>query len=214
MTAGRLRSPSCGEQFSAFLAREPGTRLGDDIEELHDMRVASRRLRAALSLFADVLPETALRVREDLGWVGQTLGAVRDLDVQIEQLDGWLDAADAPDRNALATLRSLLDERAASRAERAMLEMLDSRRYEAFVSRFGRTLRARHTARSGPAAQPAVALAPDLIESRFRSVRKAGRPDRRRLAAVRLPPAQDPLQAPPLRARVPRPALPGRRRDP
>jgi CHAD domain-containing protein len=55
-----------------------------------------------------------------------------------------------------------------------MLEMLDSRRYEAFVSRFGRTLRARHLARSGPAAQPALALAPDLIETRFRSVRKAG----------------------------------------
>ncbi len=55
-----------------------------------------------------------------------------------------------------------------------MLEMLDSRRYEAFVSRFGRTLRARHLARSGPASRPARALAPDLIESRFRSVRKAG----------------------------------------
>jgi CHAD domain-containing protein len=56
-----------------------------------------------------------------------------------------------------------------------MLEMLESRRYEAFVSRFGRTLRARHLARSGPASMPAHALAPDVIEDRFRSVRKAGR---------------------------------------
>jgi CHAD domain len=32
---------------------ETTIRLGDDIEELHDMRVASRRLRAALSLSAD-----------------------------------------------------------------------------------------------------------------------------------------------------------------
>jgi CHAD domain-containing protein len=160
-------------QFTAMLAKEPGTRLGDDIEALHDMRVATRRLRAALSLFADVLPETALKAREDLGWVGQGLGAVRDLDVQIEQLDEWLDAAEQEDRDALASLRSLL---AAQRetARAAMLEMLDSRRYEGFVSRFGRTLRGRHLARSGPAAQPALALAPDLIEARFRSVRKAG----------------------------------------
>jgi hypothetical protein len=35
----------------ALLAREPGTRLGEDPEELHDMRVAARRLRAALRLF-------------------------------------------------------------------------------------------------------------------------------------------------------------------
>ena len=87
MTSGAVALAVLRRQFSAMLAKEPGTRLGDDIEELHDMRVASRRLRAALSLFADVLPETALKAREEIGWVGQGLGAVRDLDVQIEQLD-------------------------------------------------------------------------------------------------------------------------------
>lgn len=136
------------------------------------MRVATRRLRAALALFAEVLPETALARRDDLGWIGQTLGAVRDLDVQIEQLDTWLDALEEADRDALTALRSLLLEQRES-ARAAMLEMLDSRRYAAFVSRFGRTLRARHLARSGPASRPARSLAPDLIESRFRSVRKS-----------------------------------------
>jgi CHAD domain-containing protein len=173
MPIGAVALAVLRRQFAAMLAKEPGTRLGDDIEALHDMRVATRRLRAALSLFADVLPETALKAREDLGWVGQGLGAVRDLDVQIEQLDGWLDAAEPEDRDALASLRALLDEQR-NTARAAMLEMLDSRRYEGFVSRFGRTLRARHLARSGSAAQPALALAPDLIETRFRSVRKAG----------------------------------------
>ena len=173
MPSGAVALAVLRRQFTAMLAKEPGTRLGDDIEELHDMRVATRRLRAALSLFADVLPETALKAREEIGWVGQGLGAVRDLDVQIEQLDEWLDAAEQEDREALAILRSLLQEQRET-ARAAMLEMLDSRRYEAFVSRFGRTLRARHLARSGPAAQPALALAPDLIEARFRSVRKAG----------------------------------------
>jgi len=159
--------------FSAMLAKEPGTRLGDDVEELHDMRVATRRLRAALSLFVDVLPETALKVGEELRWVGKMLGAVRDLDVQTEQLDTWLDALEEADRDAVMGLRALLHKQRES-ARAAMLEMLDSRRYEAFVGRFGRTVRARHLARSGPASRPARALAPDLIESRFRAVLKAG----------------------------------------
>jgi CHAD domain-containing protein len=51
--------------------------------------------------------------------------------------------------------------------------MLDSRRYEVFVGRFARTLRARHESRSGPAAQPARTVAPDLIEDRFRLFLKA-----------------------------------------
>jgi CHAD domain-containing protein len=171
MSSGAVALAVLRRQFSAMLAKEPGTRLGDDIEELHDMRVATRRLRAALALFSDVLPETALKGRDDLGWIGRMLGAVRDLDVQIELLDTWLDALDDADRDALTALRSLLNEqRDAARTE--MLEMLDSRRYAAFVSRFGRTLRARHLARSGPASRPARELAPDLIESRFRSVRK------------------------------------------
>ena len=153
MTSGAVALAVLRRHFSAMLAKEPGTRLGDDIEELHDMRVATRRLRAALSLFADVLPETALKAREDLGWVGQALGAVRDLDVQIEQLD---DLARRGSRKRTAT-RSRCSARCstsnARSARAAMLEMLDSRRYEAFVSRFGRTLRARHLARSGPAAR-------------------------------------------------------------
>src|SRR5580765_2369012 len=172
MPIGAVALAVLRRHFSMMLAKEPGTRLGDDIEELHDMRVATRRLRAALSLFADALPSGADAAREEIGWVGQSLGAVRDLDVQIVQLDTWRNALDEADRDALTALRSLLHEqRDAARAD--MLEMLDSRRYAAFVSRFGRTLRARHLARSGPASRPARALAPDLIESRFRSVRKA-----------------------------------------
>jgi CHAD domain-containing protein len=160
-------------QFSTLLAREPGTRLGDDIEELHDMRVASRRLRAAMSLFRDLLPETVVRQLPDLAWLGRALGAVRDLDVQLEQLDEWLDEVAEPDRDALEALRSLLEEQRRT-AREAMLEALDSPRYEAFVRAFGRTLRAGHHARSGPAALPALAVAPDLIEKRFRQFRKAG----------------------------------------
>ena len=55
MTAGEAGFAILRKQFGAFLANEAGTRLGEDIEALHDMRVAARRMRAALSAFAPFL---------------------------------------------------------------------------------------------------------------------------------------------------------------
>ena len=85
-TMGELAFAVLRRQLAVLRDKEPGTRLGEDPEELHDMRVATRRLRAALSLFADVLPVRAQVFREELGWLGRLLGAVRDLDVQLEGL--------------------------------------------------------------------------------------------------------------------------------
>jgi triphosphatase len=159
--------------FAALLQHEPGTRLGEDTEELHDMRVASRRLRAALQLFADVLPTTVMRTEDDLRWIGRTLGDVRDLDVQLEQLTEWQELSVEPDRAALGPLRELLEnERALARAR--MLAVLDSRRYEVFVDRFARAVRARRRRAEGPWSLPVLEAAPNLIENRFRKVRKAG----------------------------------------
>jgi triphosphatase len=173
MPIGAVAVAVLRRHFSVLVAKEPGTRLGADIEELHDMRVATRRLRAALSLFADVLPPHAGSFRAELGWLGQTLGAVRDLDVQLDQLDGWLLEVPQADREALGALRSLLeDERAEARA--LMLAALDSRRYEAFVARFGRFLRARRARLSGQAALPARVASPELLEARFRKLRARG----------------------------------------
>jgi triphosphatase len=145
--------------FAALLVSEPGTRLGDDIEELHNMRVASRRLRAAIALFRDFLPADAERLRPELAWLGQTIGAVRDLDVQLERLAG---------EAALASLRALLeDERARARAD--MLQALDSRRYAQLVRRFTAMLRSR----SGSRTDAALTIAPDLVERRHRALGKA-----------------------------------------
>jgi CHAD domain-containing protein len=158
------------KQFAAMLAKEPGTRLGDDVEELHDMRVATRRMRAALSLFAESLPASVVEQREELAWVGREIGVVRDLDVQLEQLDGWIEALPEDDREPLLRLRALLvEERDAAR--RTMLVALDSPRYDRFVRRFGSLLRTRSGARTAPALQ----AAPELVERRHRGLRKASK---------------------------------------
>src|SRR5262249_25653201 len=121
-------------------------------------------------LFADSLPVASNELRAELGWVGRTVGAVRDLDVQLEQLDSWIDALPEPDREPLARLRTLLvDERVEARHE--MLEALDSARYARFVRRFGTMLRSR-TGTRPPAAR---AVIPDLVGRRYRALRKAAR---------------------------------------
>jgi len=71
---GELAYRVLRKDAAAMLAQEPGTRLGEDIEALHQMRVATRRMRAALEMFADVLPVRAGRIRAELGWLAGVLG--------------------------------------------------------------------------------------------------------------------------------------------
>ncbi|MGZ4363497.1 MAG: CHAD domain-containing protein [Gaiellaceae bacterium] len=160
--------------FHAVLGNELGTRRGEDPEWLHDMRVATRRLRAAIALFEDVLPAEIVGLREELGWLGSSLGVVRDLDVQLGQLDQWTAELPAGEQSELAPLRARL-ERERGTARTALLADLDSARYAGFVERFSDLLRTAEAATGGPGAVPARAVAPDLIERRYAAVRKAGK---------------------------------------
>ena len=70
----------------ALLAYEAGTRSGADPEDLHQMRVALRRMRSVLKLSGALVGDGAEPVRAELGWLGQSLGEVRDYDVLIGHL--------------------------------------------------------------------------------------------------------------------------------
>lgn len=168
--------------FAAMLAHEPGTRLGEDVEELHDMRVATRRMRAALSLFSDSLPVRARNIRDELGWVGRVLGSVRDLDVQLERLDQWARELPEQDKGALDELARLLErERESARAE--LLAAFDSQRYERLVSSYTTMLRQGPSRRLAAGRAPAVAVVPDLVLARHRSATKAAKRAQRSRAA-------------------------------
>ena len=85
---------SLRQQLHEMMSHLEGTRQGDDIEALHDMRVASRRLRAALSVFAAAFPPKPFAVTEkEVAKTTDALGAVRDSDVQIEFMQAAIDAA-------------------------------------------------------------------------------------------------------------------------
>lgn len=84
-------------RWAEMMSYRDGTLLGEDIEELHAMRVSSRRLRAAMDAFAAAFPPKSFR--RYLGQVKEitdVLGAARDLDVAVERLSGLL-AEMAPD---------------------------------------------------------------------------------------------------------------------
>jgi triphosphatase len=165
---------SCGEvafailrrHFAAMMAHEPGVRLGEDPEELHDMRGVTRRLRAALKLYSDALPKRSERYERDLRWVGGALGEVRDLDVHLQRL-----SEEAASRNGevLEEVVSLLRERRVE-ARRGMLEALDSNRYERLIANFSATLR---RGRSPSPTAPILEAAPNLVRDRYKKVRKS-----------------------------------------
>ncbi|HXL43219.1 MAG TPA: CHAD domain-containing protein, partial [Gaiellaceae bacterium] len=68
-------------QLRALQSHDPGVRLGTDPEDLHRVRVAVRRSRAILRGARPLLDEQwADSLRAELGWLGQALGPVRDLD--------------------------------------------------------------------------------------------------------------------------------------
>jgi CHAD domain-containing protein len=76
-------------QLRNLIARDPGTRLGDDPEELHQLRVATRRLRALLRTTRPVLlGDWAPLLEANLSWLGRALGPVRDADVLLERFEG------------------------------------------------------------------------------------------------------------------------------
>ncbi|WP_425427101.1 CHAD domain-containing protein [Actinophytocola xinjiangensis] len=117
-------------QVRALVEHEAVARLGEDPEGVHQMRVAVRRLRAALKA---VVPDAGLTATQDeLRWLGGVLGRIRDLDVLLGHLRAQ--AADLPvaERAAAERLVGALvaDHR---RARRRMLDTFRTVRYRSLL---------------------------------------------------------------------------------
>jgi CHAD domain len=100
-----------GEQYARILAHDPGVRIGKNPEELHQLRVATRRLRSVLRTAGRVLePSWAEALRDELSWLGGELGPARDADVLLEHLRHEAAALDPADRRAFKPLLDQLVE--------------------------------------------------------------------------------------------------------
>jgi CHAD domain-containing protein len=125
--------------FCRMFENEEGTRLGEDPEALHDMRVATRRMRAAFQLFAPYFtPEALALFGKNLKLTGRALGAVRDLDVLMAKAEAF-QAGEGESSGAgpqpLAPLLSAWRQRRET-AREELLVYLDEKKYAKFKARF------------------------------------------------------------------------------
>lgn len=131
---------SCDEPFARAAARVVEARAGEvfehaegvldmaDIERVHDMRVATRRLRAVMEIFESCFPQK--RYRKALRRVkalADALGERRDRDVQIEFLARFAVAADEADREAVEPLLARLRAEQREANESLALHIQDER---------------------------------------------------------------------------------------
>ncbi|OQB00856.1 MAG: CHAD domain protein [Chloroflexi bacterium ADurb.Bin222] len=164
--------------FQRMLFLEPQARLGEDNEALHEMRVATRRMRVAAQVFAAYLDNETLRPYfKGLRCAGDKLGAVRDLDVFWEKTEAFLQSRDPADRPDLTPLYAVWRQ-AREQAREQLLAYLDSRAYRRFRERFAAHLEFPWAPPTSPFNERGEALpqrvrevAPILIMERVAAVR-------------------------------------------
>jgi len=133
-SAGEALAVALGNEYRELLIHDPGTRRGVDPEDLHQLRVATRRLRAFLrAAGALVEKEWAMALREELGWLGGHLGPARDLDVMLDRLRNEVAALDDDGESAGGLLAALEVEREAAYVD--IVEVLGDARYFALLER-------------------------------------------------------------------------------
>jgi CHAD domain-containing protein len=170
-------------QLAQMLSHEAGARSGEDIEALHDMRVSTRRMRAAFDVFGDAFKQKALSSHLDgLRATGRTLGKVRDLDVLLEKAAIYIQTLPEEEQHGLDPLVEAWHvRREAARLE--LLDFLNGEVYTQFKEGFADFLSPQNTERGIRAAgsgshqttsiEPTRVkeLAPVLIYQRLASVR-------------------------------------------
>jgi CHAD domain-containing protein len=188
--AGRLPAPSprppadgrAGEVVLAYLAGQadaikaydPQVRR-DAPDSVHQMRVATRRLRSALQTFRQVLPpESTEHLRGELKWLGEVLGAARDGEVLTGLVRDLL--GQVPPDLVLGPVAADVTGQLAPRqaaAHRAAVRALDSPRYLALLDDLDVLLAAPPV--TAAAAEPARSLRPDVARAYRRLRRRARR---------------------------------------
>lgn len=191
-SGGALVRAAVGAGTSCLLRHDPGVRLGcasaplagpgdrphdtagplalaqvggwpQAPEDVHQARVATRRLRSDLATFSLLVDSSWIRnLRHELAWLGDALGSVRDADVLLDQLRADARQLGEIDHQPAAHLLVTL-EADRCRAQRTLGEVLDSPRYLALLDSL---VDAANVPCLTPLAEtPAARLAPELVEA-------------------------------------------------
>jgi CHAD domain-containing protein len=125
----RAAARSVRVRTEELFAHSAGVLDTEDIERVHDMRVASRRLRAVLEIFRPCFPKAEFKIAlRDVKALADALGARRDPDVHVEAMEELAAKVPAAQRPGLRALANRLRARQAegNRVLAAALEHAES----------------------------------------------------------------------------------------
>ena len=169
-TAGEVVRHTIAVSVASLMRHDPGVRLGDDPEDVHRARVATRRLRSQLRTFRTVLDsEWANALREDLRWLGAGLGSVRDRQVMAQRVRSRANALAEDDALTVADLSGELQAESEEARARLVLDMR-SDRYIDLIDRLVEASRA--PALTAQAHQRAEVAIPALARRDWKQLRK------------------------------------------
>jgi CHAD domain-containing protein len=126
-------------RWREMMSYRDGTLLGEDIEELHSMRVSSRRLRAAMDAFEAAFPRKSFRpLLRQVKEITDVLGDARDLDVAIEGLTRLVPEIPPDERPGIEGLVARYREERAAETPRieALFARLEDERFEEHLARY------------------------------------------------------------------------------
>lgn len=161
-------------QLRAIRAQIPGCIEGTDPIHLHDLRVANRRIRAALSEFRSLLPEDDFqRAQKDFRWMHQITGEVRDYDILLGRFPEYLKELPKHWRPHLAHTQDLLETRRDT-AQQALREILSSNQPTDILEHWYRALDSGILISDSLAVGSVKEYGCKMIIKRYRKVRKEG----------------------------------------
>jgi CHAD domain-containing protein len=149
---------------------EAAVRLGEDPEAVHQARVATRRLRSTLRTFSDLLEaDWTERLRAELKWLAGLLGAVRDADVLLADLQGRLTTLPLRDAEPGARLLGVLEKECGAVREDLLAAMAEPR-YAALLDDLVAAAQAPPVLLA--AARPAAEVLPALVAKPLKRLRR------------------------------------------
>ena len=168
--AGDVVSAYIDAQAARLKALDPAVRR-DEPDAIHQMRVTTRRLRAALQAFPMVVPEPTARLRGELRWLGQVLGDARDAEVLEQYFEPGLAAT--PVELVIGPAQARVTAHFApvqAAARNAVIEALDSQRYLGILDDLDRLLE--DPLRTAAATAPAAEILPAAVAHAYRRAKR------------------------------------------
>ena len=171
--AGDVARAAIGKSAMQLIESDPKLRVSDDVEAVHQARVAVRRLRSDLQTFSPLFEnEWVCELRERLRWLQDRFSPVRDIDILVQHIE---ELAEELSPNETTHAAQLIDEwhEEQKRAHETLRNEIREPRYTELLNAIVQA--ATHPREIEMAKQSACDVTPKLLQGAFKKVRKAVR---------------------------------------